>query len=130
MSLEDRRVQVGDQLVQLLVGTGRGQGEVQHVVRGVDALDLLPQRHAGLAEHRDAIERRQRLRGAIGGRDLARDLAAAARPLEDQHRAHVPRVVHGLREEEHQVEHRDWRGHGLLPLSPPSRFRRRGGPRQ
>ncbi len=118
MPLEDRRVQVGDQLVQLLVGTGRGQGEVQHVVRGVDALDLLPQRHAGLPEHGDAVERRQGLRGAIGRHDLANDLAAAARTLEDEHRAHVPRVVHGLREEEHQVEHRDRRGHGHLPQVP------------
>ena len=46
MALEHRGVQVGDQLVQLLVGARRRQGEVQHVVARVDALDLLPQRHA------------------------------------------------------------------------------------
>jgi len=45
VSFEDRCVQVGDQFVQLLVCARRGQGEVQHVVARVDALDF---RHSGM----------------------------------------------------------------------------------
>ena len=130
VALEHRGVQVGDQLVQLLVGARRRQRDVQHVMSRVDALDLLPLGQARLQEHGDPVERRLRLRAAVGRDDLACGVRAAARRLENQHRPHVARVLHALREEEHQVEHRDRRGHGLLPVSPPSRIRRRGGPRR
>jgi hypothetical protein len=104
MSLEDRRVQVGDQRVQLLVGARGRQGEVVDVVPGVDILDLLPHRHSGPAEHGDAVERRSRFRAPVRLDDRASGVAAAAaRGLEDQHRPHVAWIVHAFREEEHQV---------------------------
>jgi hypothetical protein len=39
-------------------------------------------------------------------------LTARLRSLEDEQRTDVPRVLPGLRQEEHQVEHRDRDGHG------------------
>jgi hypothetical protein len=114
--LEHRRVQVGDQFVQLLVRARCRQREMQYVVARVDSLDLLPHGQADLAEDRDAVERRLRLRAAVGVHDLAHDPgAAAAGLLEDQHRADVPWVVLGFREEKHQVQHRDRLAHPRLP---------------
>ena len=47
---------------------------------------------------------------------------AAARPLENQHGTDVPRVVLALRQEEHQVEHRDRDTHGFSTLRSPDRL--------
>jgi hypothetical protein len=74
--LEHRRVQVGDQPVELLVRSRRRQREVHHVMAHVDGIDLLPLRHTDLREDRYAVEGLDRPGPEIGIDDLLHDLPA------------------------------------------------------